>query len=124
MSETSQLSLVGYVDAQLKALQLFAGEEASNTLREILYRVCRDETVFPTLQFDGNGELSASWHAEGSSLWIIVGQYEEAVACCTWRRPYTVWRLPDKLQDVQDCLHDLSSYVQRHKANWRELFAS
>ena len=124
MNETSQLPLLACVDAQLSALCIFTGKDIASTMRQILHQVCRDETVFPTLQFDGGGELSASWHVEGSSLWVIVGQDGEVTAHCTWRRPYTVWHLPDNLQEVRDCLYDLSSYVQRHNANWQELFAS
>lgn len=125
MNETSRLSLLAYIDAQLQALGLFAGEDASSTMRKILHQVCRDDTAFPTLEFDGDSELTASWHVEGSSLCIAVNQQEgKMIALCTWQRPYTRWHLPDNLPEVRQCLHDLSAYVYRHNPDWQKLFAS
>lgn len=124
MNETVQLPLFTYIDAQLSALCVFAGESATSTMKEILHKVCRADTVFPALQYDGNGELTASWYVEGSSLSIIVDQDEETIVLCTWQRSYVLWRLPGNLQEIQDCLHNLSAYVQRHNPNWQELFAS
>lgn len=122
MDEKSYLSLAEYIDATLDTLSSFAGEEASNTLREILHQVCQEDTVFPALEFDGAYELTASWHVEGSSLCITVSQHKEAIAHCTWRHPNIFWPLPHHLPEVQQCLHDLSAYVRRHNLG-RELFA-
>lgn len=119
-----KLTLAEYISARLLTLSPFTA--MAKQLGELLNLVCDESCVFPTIHLDGEGGISAVWHAKEYSLEIFVEN--DAVECAVIMRPQdkiTVVmirkRNPAALKKVSDHLRELSAYVKETNSRWREL---
>jgi len=120
----NKLTLAEYINARLLTLSPFTA--MAKQLGELLNLVCDESCIFPTINLDGEGGISAVWHAKEYSLEIFVES--DAVESAVIMRPpdkVTVVRMskrgPKALKEVSDHLRELSAYVQETNSRWREL---
>ena len=126
MAVPSKLSIASYIQRRLDRLCSITPASCKR-LEEILAQVCSPSSVFPTINPDGEGGVSAVWHAGGVyALEVIVENDLETFAVLTEPGQQIESIAMTDIQAVDKVrihLGNLSVYVEQHNPDWRQLIS-